>query len=71
MSKLMRASAWAKREFESGSEPDNRTIKKWVRNGVLQGRIVDGSVWSFQLSAGELAVLYQALFIILSMRLKC
>lgn len=45
MSKLMRASAWAKREFESGSEPDNRTIKKWVRNGMLQGRIVDGSVW--------------------------
>jgi len=45
MSKLMRASAWAKREFETGSQPDNRTIKKWVRNGVLQGRIVDESVW--------------------------
>ncbi len=25
--KLMKASAWAKREFEIGSIPDNRTIK--------------------------------------------
>ena len=45
MGKLMKASAWSKREFEAGSQPDNRTIKKWVMNGQLQGRIVDGSVW--------------------------
>ncbi|EPJ0398991.1 hypothetical protein ACTBCG_001116 [Providencia rettgeri] len=43
--KLMKASAWAKREFEHGSIPDNRTIKKWVESGILKGRIVDSSVW--------------------------
>lgn len=41
----MKASAWAKREFENGSIPDNRTIKKWVESGILKGRVVDSSVW--------------------------
>lgn len=45
MAQLMKASAWGKREFVPGSIPDNRTIKRWVENGLLQGRIVDGSVW--------------------------
>ena len=45
MSKLMKASQWGRREFEPGSEPDNRTIKRWIENGLLQGRIVDGAVW--------------------------
>ncbi|UPK82552.1 MULTISPECIES: hypothetical protein [Proteus] len=42
--KLMKASAWAKREFEVGSIPDNRTIKRWIEIGKLKGRIVDGSI---------------------------
>ncbi|MEQ5325292.1 MULTISPECIES: hypothetical protein [Proteus] len=42
--KLMKASAWAKREFEIGSIPDNRTIKRWIEIGKLKGRIVDGSI---------------------------
>jgi len=41
----MKASAWGKREFVTGSVPDNRTIKRWVENGLLRGRIVDGMVW--------------------------
>ncbi|MEC5320819.1 hypothetical protein VSX61_21935 [Brenneria populi subsp. brevivirga] len=45
MSKLMKANLWGKREFEAGSIPDNRTIKRWVENGILRGRIVDGTVW--------------------------
>ncbi|WHP32806.1 hypothetical protein QMG90_07860 [Trabulsiella odontotermitis] len=45
MAKLMKASQWGKREFESGSIPDNRTIKRWVENGLLRGRVVDGAVW--------------------------
>ncbi|GBO49500.1 hypothetical protein MFFDBJGM_02517 [Pectobacterium versatile] len=45
MSKLMKASKWGKREFEVGSEPDTRTIKRWIENGLLRGRIVDGSAW--------------------------
>ncbi|KKF35974.1 hypothetical protein LU631_21520 [Erwinia tracheiphila] len=45
MGKLMKASLWRSREFEAGSEPDNRTIKRWVCIGKLKGRIVDGAVW--------------------------
>lgn len=45
--KLMKASAWAKREFEIGSIPDNRTIKKWVEAGLLKGKVVDCSVWIY------------------------
>ena len=42
--KVMRASAWGKREFEVGSIPDNRTIRRWIENGRLRGRIVDGTI---------------------------
>jgi hypothetical protein len=45
--KLMKASQWAKREFEQGSIPNPKTIKKWVQNGVINGRIIDQSVWIF------------------------
>lgn len=44
MAKLMKASRWGKREFEPGSIPDNRTIKRWIENGHLLGRIVDGTI---------------------------
>lgn len=47
MSKLMKATAWGKREFENGSIPDNRTIKRWIENGYLRGRIIDGAIWVF------------------------
>ncbi|MFJ5472732.1 hypothetical protein [Pectobacterium carotovorum] len=43
--KLMKASLWARREFDDDSIPDNRTIKRWIENGCLRGRIVDGSAW--------------------------
>lgn len=42
--KLMKASAWAKREFETGSIPDNRTVRRWIEIGSLKGRIVDGTI---------------------------
>lgn len=45
MAKLMKASMWGKREFVSGSVPDNRTIKRWIEDGLLRGRIVDGMIW--------------------------
>lgn len=45
--KLMKASAWAKREFEDGSIPDNRTIKRWVTIGEVRGKIVDGAAWVY------------------------
>ncbi len=45
--KLMKASQWARREFEKGSIPTPKTIKKWVQNGVISGKIIDQSVWVF------------------------
>ncbi|WP_353614818.1 hypothetical protein [Mangrovibacter phragmitis] len=45
MAKLMKASAWGKREFVPGSIPDNRTIKRWIEDGLLRGRVVDGAAW--------------------------
>lgn len=48
MAKLMKASQWGRREFTNDSVPDNRTIKRWVENGLLMGRIVDGSVFVFE-----------------------
>lgn len=48
MAKLMKASQWGKREFAKDSIPDNRTIKRWVENGLLTGKIVDGSVFVFE-----------------------
>ncbi|UAN49732.1 hypothetical protein KGP26_18400 [Serratia sp. JSRIV002] len=45
MAKLMKASAWGQREFEVGSIPDNRTIKRWIEIGKLQGKVVDGSAF--------------------------
>ncbi|EOF8220831.1 hypothetical protein [Yersinia intermedia] len=43
--KLMKASAWGQREFEVGSVPDNRTIKRWIEIGKLKGKVIDGSIW--------------------------
>ena len=48
MAKLMKASLWGKREFSIDSIPDNRTIKRWVENGLLMGRIIDGSVFVYE-----------------------
>lgn len=44
MAKLMKASLWGEREFEVGSIPDNRTIRRWIEKGKLRGRVVDGTV---------------------------
>lgn len=48
MAKLMKASQWGKREFTKDSIPDNRTIKRWVENGLLTGKIVDGTVFVYE-----------------------
>lgn len=48
MAKLMKASQWGKREFTQDSIPDNRTIKRWVENGLLTGKIVDGTVFVYE-----------------------
>lgn len=47
MTKLMKASLWCKREFDEGSQPDNRTVKKWINNGLIKGRIIDGAAYVF------------------------
>lgn len=45
--KLMRASKWAKREFAPGSVPTARTLRQWIENGVVEGRIIDGAAFIF------------------------
>ncbi|WP_140919736.1 hypothetical protein [Limnobaculum xujianqingii] len=46
--KLMKASQWKTRGFSSGSEPDNRTIKKWIENGTLAGRVINGTSYVYE-----------------------
>ncbi|EGX6617207.1 hypothetical protein JE592_003352 [Salmonella enterica] len=48
MAKLMKASQWGQREFTKDSVPDNRTIKRWIENGIITGKIVDGSIFVFE-----------------------
>lgn len=43
--KYMKASKWLEREFADGSEPDMRTLKKWIEDGVVIGRIVCKQAW--------------------------
>lgn len=45
--KLMRASKWLKREFEEDSIPDKRTVKRWIENGQLRGKVIDGMSWVY------------------------
>lgn len=45
--KLMRASLWLKREFEEGSIPDKRTVKRWIECGRLRGKVIDGMSWVY------------------------
>lgn len=46
--RLMKASAWSAREFSPESAPDNRTIKSWIENGVIRGRIIDNKAYVFE-----------------------
>ncbi len=46
--RLMKASAWATREFSAESKPDNRTIKSWIENGVIRGRVIDSKAYVFE-----------------------
>ncbi|RBP73448.1 hypothetical protein V8687_09650 [Shewanella baltica] len=46
--KLMKAMAWAKREFADGSVPDNKTVRRWVERNVIAGRVIDGNTYVFE-----------------------
>ncbi|MGL4735176.1 MAG: hypothetical protein ACRCWB_08860 [Enterovibrio sp.] len=46
--KLMTAIAWAKREFAEGSLPCKKTLKRWVEQNVISGRIIDGDTYVFE-----------------------
>lgn len=47
MAKLMKSKVWAAREFVTGSEPSPGTIKKWVEEGVIAGRIIGRTTYVF------------------------
>lgn len=60
--KLIKAETWAKRHFVEGDRPDLRTVRAWVRDGYLAGRVVgpklvyvDEEVWSQQKTGNTLA----------------
>lgn len=42
---LTKASIWAKDNFSPGSAPDTRTIKKWIRQGVIAGQIIGDTAY--------------------------
>ncbi len=46
--RLMKASAWSAREFSPESIPDLRTVKSWIENGVIRGRIIDNKSYVFE-----------------------
>ena len=45
--KLMKAKAWAQREFEAESLPCSITLKKWVESGYISGRVIGGTTYVF------------------------
>ncbi|MFA9209430.1 MAG: hypothetical protein ACEQSN_14730 [Yersinia sp. (in: enterobacteria)] len=54
--KLMKARRWAEREFAEGSEPDIKTIRKWVESGEIAGRIIGGNVYVYEYQFAGLSV---------------
>ncbi|RLV60410.1 hypothetical protein D5018_07060 [Parashewanella curva] len=45
--KLMKASHWAKREFDQGSMPCAKTLRNWIKSGIVEGRFIDGKPYVF------------------------
>jgi len=42
--KLMKATQFRTRYFEKGSEPDIKTLKKWIDDGDIPGKVM-GSIY--------------------------
>lgn len=42
MGKLVRATVWAKTEFEKGSIPGKEKVERWILDKVIPGKILDG-----------------------------
>jgi len=42
--KLIKASQFRARYFEKGSEPDIKTLKKWIDDGEIPGKVM-GSIY--------------------------
>lgn len=60
--KLVDAATWAEEHFHPKSKPDLRTIRGWVKNGYLPGRLmgprlvyIDVDAWKKQQTGNELA----------------
>jgi hypothetical protein len=53
----MLATVWAKARFDEASRPDERTVRHWVRNGVVPGREIGRRVYvddaAFSRSSGN------------------
>ncbi|MBM7074493.1 hypothetical protein JQC92_21150 [Shewanella sp. 202IG2-18] len=45
--KLMKATKWVNREFAKDSQPSLVTVRKWIQNGVIAGRMINGGAYVF------------------------
>ncbi|MBM7070582.1 hypothetical protein JQC92_00795 [Shewanella sp. 202IG2-18] len=53
--KLMKASLWARREFDVDSTPSPKTIRSWIKSGIIEGRFIDGKAYVFTQEKAGLA----------------
>lgn len=43
--RLIYPATFAERHFDPADRPDNRTVRKWVRDGYIPGREIGGRVF--------------------------
>ena len=42
---LVRCKQWINENFAEGSRPHPKTVKEWVEQGAIEGRIINGHVY--------------------------
>ena len=56
--KLQKASIWIQNTFAHDSQPDLRTVKKWVRRNIVAGYVIEKQLYidldAFNTSAAKL-----------------
>lgn len=50
---LLRPTCWIEKYFPAESAPVERTVRNWLKNGQIAGRIIGGTYYVFDLPPGE------------------